>query len=304
MNIINNNLNFRSMDYGNSPNTIVLHHAEDSKCTIQDIHSWHLNNGWSGCGYHYFVRKDGSIYKGRPDNAIGAHCPGMNDHSIGICAEGAYMSETMPQAQKNAIIELGKYLKDKYGITKVGGHREYYSTDCPGTKYPLGDIKNAIISGSSSSSSSGSSYNVKEVQTMLIKIGYPCGSYGSDGVWGSGTQTAVTCFQKDCNLKVTGVIDSATYNKIKSEYNKKNNGPVTNKLTINNNTGYINLDGKTGYINTPSGVNVRESKSTSARILGALPNGTKVQLYRKEGDWIHIYYPPHGGYVYAKYIKY
>ncbi len=71
-----------------------------------------------------------------------------------------------------------------------------------------------------------------------------------------------------------------------------------------NNSSWINLDGKTGTINTPSGVNVREKKSTSAKILGALPNGAKVQLYRKEGDWIHIYYPPHGGYVYAKYIRY
>ncbi|MFV3012083.1 N-acetylmuramoyl-L-alanine amidase [Clostridium botulinum] len=67
---------------------------------------------------------------------------------------------------------------------------------------------------------------------------------------------------------------------------------------------WINLDGKTGTINTPSGVNIREKKSTSSRILGTLANGAKVQLYRKEGDWIHIYYPPHGGYVYAKYVRY
>ncbi len=59
-----------------------------------------------------------------------------------------------------------------------------------------------------------------------------------------------------------------------------------------NNNGWINLDGKTGTIYTPSGVNVRESKSTfSSR---CLPNGEKVNLYRIEGDWIHIYYPPHG----------
>ncbi len=68
--------------------------------------------------------------------------------------------------------------------------------------------------------------------------------------------------------------------------------------------GWKNLDGKTGVINTPSGVNVREKKSTSSRILGTLFNGVKVKLYRREGEWIHIYYPPHGGYVYGKYIKY
>ena len=75
------------------------------------------------------------------------------------------------------------------------------------------------------------------------------------------------------------------------------------KPPINNNS-WINLDGKTGTICTPSGVNVREKKSTSSRILGALPNGVKVKLYRKEGEWMHVYYPPHGGYVYGKYIRY
>ncbi|AUM95325.1 TPA: N-acetylmuramoyl-L-alanine amidase [Clostridium botulinum] len=77
-----------------------------------------------------------------------------------------------------------------------------------------------------------------------------------------------------------------------------------NKPTVNNNKGWQSLDGKTGIICTQSGVNVREKKSTSSRILGALPNGAKVKLYKREGEWIHIYYPAHGGYVYAKYIRY
>ncbi|EKO1913633.1 N-acetylmuramoyl-L-alanine amidase [Clostridium botulinum] len=83
----------------------------------------------------------------------------------------------------------------------------------------------------------------------------------------------------------------------------KTTSSTPSKPTSNNNS-WTNLDGKTGTINTPSGVNIREKKSTSSKILGALPNGAKVQLYRKEGDWIHIYYPPHGGYVYGKYVRY
>ncbi|WP_409069869.1 N-acetylmuramoyl-L-alanine amidase [Clostridium sp. FAM 1755] len=71
-----------------------------------------------------------------------------------------------------------------------------------------------------------------------------------------------------------------------------------------NDNSWVNLDGKTGTINTPSGVNVRADKSTSSKILGTLVNGTTVRLYRREGDWMHIYYPPNGGYVYAKYIRY
>ncbi|WP_279233084.1 peptidoglycan-binding domain-containing protein [Clostridium niameyense] len=70
-------------------------------------------------------------------------------------------------------------------------------------------------------STGGSYYNVKEVQEMLIKIGYPCGNYGADGSWGNSTKAAVECFQRDCNLKVDGWVGGDTYRKIKEEYNKK-----------------------------------------------------------------------------------
>lgn len=147
MKIVEGNLKFKNLDYGNKPVMLVYHHPEASKCTIQDIHNWHLNFGWSGCGYHFLVRKDGSIYRGRPENAIGAHCPGVNDKSIGICAEGSYDTETMPASQKNALIELGIYLKSKYGIKQVYGHKDLYATACPGNNYPLAEIKNSVLKG-------------------------------------------------------------------------------------------------------------------------------------------------------------
>ena len=130
------------MTYGNKPNKLVLHHAEASKCTVQDIHSWHLNNGWAGIGYHYFIRKDGSVYKGRPDGAIGSHCQGSNTGSLGICFEGNYMKETIPTAQYNAGIDLIKYLRGKYGNLTIYGHKELLATECPGSKFPLADFKN------------------------------------------------------------------------------------------------------------------------------------------------------------------
>jgi N-acetylmuramoyl-L-alanine amidase len=143
VNIIESNLKWNgNLTYGNLPVMIVLHHAEASTCTIEDIHKWHLSNGWTGCGYHYFVRKDGKIYRGRPEGAVGAHCPGVNDKSIGICAEGSYMSETMPDLQKNTILELCKDIINRYGIKQIYGHKELYNTNCPGTNYPLDDIKN------------------------------------------------------------------------------------------------------------------------------------------------------------------
>ena len=43
---------------------IILHHAAAVTCTARQIHQWHLANGWAGIGYHFFVRKDGRIYRG------------------------------------------------------------------------------------------------------------------------------------------------------------------------------------------------------------------------------------------------
>ena len=145
MNIIETNLNLGEMSYGNNPQEIIVHHAESSHCSIEDINSWHKENGWAGVGYHYFVRKDGSIYKGRPDNAIGAHCQGSNTNTLGVCFEGSYNTETMPEIQLEAGRELIAYLKDKYGISCVSRHKDHMSTDCPGNNFPW----NELISGGS-----------------------------------------------------------------------------------------------------------------------------------------------------------
>lgn len=143
MNIVDVGLKFNgSLSYCNNPNKVVLHNSDASNCTIEDIHQWHLENGWSGCGYHFLVRKDGSVYRGRPENSIGSHCKGSNTGSIGICFEGAYMTESMPEVQYKAGVELLQYLFNKYGALAIYGHKELFETDCPGTNFPLDDFKN------------------------------------------------------------------------------------------------------------------------------------------------------------------
>ena len=56
---------------------------------------------------------------------------GANSNSIGICAEGDYNNETMSNEQKQAIIELIAYIKSRYNIKWVKGHREILATSCP-----------------------------------------------------------------------------------------------------------------------------------------------------------------------------
>lgn len=120
---------------------IVLHHAAAITCTPQQIHQWHLNAGYVGIGYNFIVRKDGSIYTGRPIGASGAHTIGYNSTSVGICAEGNFETENMPEVQKDAIILLVKYVLEIYPGAIIKGHGELDATACPGKNYPLGEIK-------------------------------------------------------------------------------------------------------------------------------------------------------------------
>ena len=166
--------------------TIILHHAEASSCSVKDINWWHIQRGYSCIGYHYLVRKDGSIYKGRPDNVIGAHAKGSNSTSIGICFEGMYDKQIMPQAQLEAGKELVAYLKKKYNITKVKKHSDVCATSCPGKLFPFDEIadqkgENPILS----------------FQRSAIADGVKLEKYGADGLYGNETKEAM----KKCIVK-------------------------------------------------------------------------------------------------------
>lgn len=140
MQIIDAHLSFGGLSRRGSTNRIILHHAEASTCTPEDINRWHKANGWSGAGYHFLVRKDGTVYSLRPEWALGAHAAKNNYDSLGICFEGSFMRETMGQTQIDAGRELVAYLKAKYGISKVQAHRDVCPTDCPGTNFPFDAI--------------------------------------------------------------------------------------------------------------------------------------------------------------------
>lgn len=135
MEIKETNLNFSSL----TPRSkvleyIVVHHtASTAKETVEQIHYFHINNnGWAGIGYHFYIRKDGTIYKGRPEKYVGAHCENYNSVSLGICCEGNFEIEQPTEKQLTSLSELIQYLKKKYGNVQVVGHRDLNATACPG----------------------------------------------------------------------------------------------------------------------------------------------------------------------------
>ena len=85
---------------------IILHHAAAVTCSADQIHAWHLANGWSGIGYHFFVRKDGTVYSGRPEDTVGAHAGGSNSDSIGVCFEGSFDKYNLYENRFSQILGL------------------------------------------------------------------------------------------------------------------------------------------------------------------------------------------------------
>ena len=119
---------------------IILHHRAGLG-DVQSIHAGHLSKGWSGIGYHFYVRRDGSVFRGRPIGTVGAHCTGYNDKSIGVCFEGNFENATMPVIQLKAGRELISHLKGLYPDAEVGRHKDFQSTVCPGKNFPFEEIK-------------------------------------------------------------------------------------------------------------------------------------------------------------------
>nr|DAP64593.1 MAG TPA: endodeoxyribonuclease I [Caudoviricetes sp.] len=210
MNIIETNLKFKSMSKRQSTDRLILHHSACSSCTAEQIHQWHLNNGWEGAGYHFLVRKDGQIYRLRPEEFVGAHAKGSNYNSIGICAEGNFENETMPEAQKNSLIELVSYLKGKYGISKVLKHSDVNNTACPGKNYPFNEIVNGKVEERHEVSGI-----IADIQSKLnSKYGY---NIAIDNIYGVDTHKhMVMALQTEFNkqlgskLVIDGIFGSAT----------------------------------------------------------------------------------------------
>ncbi len=125
------------------PLGVTWHHADCVKCGPDDVHRWHLANGWSGIAYHFFVAKNGTIYQGRPEWALGGHALGCSA-KIGICCEGDYehVDHEMPAKQLAAGRWLHGYLEKKYGAIPDRRHKDEpgNSTGCPGRWFPFAKL--------------------------------------------------------------------------------------------------------------------------------------------------------------------
>ncbi|XP_055324772.1 peptidoglycan-recognition protein LB isoform X2 [Sitodiplosis mosellana] len=133
---------------------VIIHHSHlppycntSELCigAMQGMQRFHqIDRGWFDIGYHFAVGGDGKVYEGRGFNVVGAHSPGYNTKSIGICLIGDWQEVVPPKEMLQAAQDLISYaIEQKYLSTNytLYGHRQVRATTCPGPAL-FNEIKN------------------------------------------------------------------------------------------------------------------------------------------------------------------
>jgi hypothetical protein len=110
----------------------------------EEINSTHIGLGIKGIGYHYVIRRDGSLQRGRPLSKQGEHSS-VNDHdefSIGLVFVGGFncssgtpnpesflSSQSLTRAQMTTFEQFCRAFYKKYPGGQVLGHNDIDSTE-------------------------------------------------------------------------------------------------------------------------------------------------------------------------------
>ena len=113
-------------------NYIVVHcSATREGCTLtsEALEAEHRRRGFRTTGYHYYIRRDGTVLGTRSLELPGAHCRGHNKYSIGICYEGGLTASGQPADtrtlhQKASLVALLRELKRVFPRALIVGHHD------------------------------------------------------------------------------------------------------------------------------------------------------------------------------------
>ena len=98
---------------------------------VLTIRKWHMDKGWSDIGYHWVIRRDGTLETGRPEKRSGAHVRGHNSHSVGICLVGGINEDSLrpemnyTKSQWSALKRLLTHKQIQYPDAEIMGHRDF-----------------------------------------------------------------------------------------------------------------------------------------------------------------------------------
>lgn len=103
---------------------------------VDTIRMWHKQQGWLDVGYHFIIKRDGTVEEGRPVDVVGSHVKGWNSTSVGVClvgginAKGAFDANFTP-AQMSALRNKLAELKALYPQADIKAHHDVAPKACP-----------------------------------------------------------------------------------------------------------------------------------------------------------------------------
>lgn len=215
MNIIETNLTYKEMTRRNlSDIDMLIYHHRAGQGTAESIHDIHLNRGFAGAGYNFYIRKDGSIYRLRDINYVPAAAQGSNTRSINICFEGNLDNEEMTLEQIRSGQELTKEILKKYTTIKyIKCHRDVNNTSCPGSNFKFDEVANGTVAeNTTTQEATGTIANIQK--TLNERYSF---AIAVDNLYGNETKTAlVKALQTELNkqfgrsLVIDGIFGPAT----------------------------------------------------------------------------------------------
>ena len=142
------------MDKRTKTDTIVIHCTQtpaDMDFGVDKVTTWHKNRGFDTIGYHYLIKRDGTLEVGRDEDLVGAHAVQVNGTSIGVALVGGgnvdmgWENNFLPE-QFDTLKQIISRLKENYDITKIIGH---YQVDdkkkCPSFDVPKWLEENGLV---------------------------------------------------------------------------------------------------------------------------------------------------------------
>lgn len=113
-----------------SVNRVFIHCSASDVPAHDDVsvmREWHLARGFSDVGYHFFIKKDGTVQAGRDIEVVPAAQENNNKGTIAICCHGL---TDFTEAQFKSLRELCHAIRTNVKVT-FHGHCEVSTKTCP-----------------------------------------------------------------------------------------------------------------------------------------------------------------------------
>nr|DAE54083.1 MAG TPA: N acetylmuramidase [Caudoviricetes sp.] len=196
-----------------------------------------------------------------------------------LLATGAFVELTGSEYTRSS----DRLRKGDILVTRTKGHTVVVLTDgkkaeiAPEKPLKLGDreLRNGM-----------EGEDVRQLQSMLIQLGYDCGRWGADGDFGDMTEMAVKCFQQDHDLACDGIAGKNTFAAL--------DAAICGDMA---DADYARIVGGNCY--------VRDAPNTDGKVLDVAGEGEQYRLLEvSENGWMHIQFrKTYAGWVSGKYAR-